>query len=552
MTAWVVGLTICAVVLAWFVPRGLDFLRPWELRFAALARRPLLASALMGLAVLLLRAALLPLMPIPQPAVADELSNLLGADTFVHGRLANPVHPMWPFFESAHILVRPSYATKYFPGQALFLATGQLMGHPWFGVWLSCGLMTAAIAWAAFGWLPPGWALMAGSLILPMSILGYWMNSYWGGAVAAIGGALVTGAAGRVIYGRFSSGIAAVFALGSVVLCYTRPLEGLVVITCMLAATIWKICRDRSVTLATLRMPAIIFAAIGICGAAWLGYYNFRVTGSPLELPEEVYQRQYGSAPFLIILPFPVPKELRDPHVRLNQNEWERGNALHAKTITGQAARLRDEAVVASLLAGNHWLFLIPVLIFGRWVIRDARVRILLLTLAAGLAVGQMEIAYLTHYAAPFCAVILILATQGFRHLRASRISGRPIGRFLSRAIPVPGSCLGVRSREEGNSLMTKIDYGDLQAFAPPPGRRASLEESLPPDRQHVILVRYEEPYQTHSHWVYNYADVDASHVVWAHDLGPEENKRLLAYYPHRLFWLLRPNRDPTWLEPYH
>ena len=549
-TAWVAGIAICAVVLAWFVPLALDFLRPWELHFHAMARRPLLASALLGLAVLLLRAALLPVLPIPQPAVGDELSNLLGADTFLHGRLASPVHPMWPFFESAHILVRPSYATKYFPGQALVLAAGQLlMGHPWFGVWLSCGLMTSAIGWAAFGWLPPGWALFAGSLILPMSILSYWMNSYWGGAVAGIGGALVTGAAGRILSGKLSSGIAGVFAMGSVVLCYTRPLEGLVLITCLLVATIWKLIRNGSVTSASLRMPATIFAAIGICGAAWLGYYNFRVTGSPLLLPEALYQRQYGNAPFLIFLPFGVPKELADPHVRLNLNEWERGNALRAKTIRGQVARLRDETVVATSLAGNHWLFLIPVLIFGPWVIRDRRIRILLLTLGAGLVVAQLEIAYLPHYAAPFCAIILILATQGFRHLRALKIGGRPMGRFLSRAIPAIG--LAAMMISEGKDWMLKSGLGDPLAFAPPPGRRASLEESLPQDRQHVILVRYEEPYQLHSHWVYNHADIDGSRVVWVHDLGPQENKRLLAYYPHRQFWLLRPNRDPNWLEPY-
>jgi hypothetical protein len=59
----------------------------------------------------------------------------------------------------------------------------------------------------------------------------------------------------------------------------------------------------------------------------------------------------------------------------------------------------------------------------------------------------------------------------------------------------------------------------------------------------HVIFVRYTGP-SPHLEWVYNPADIDAAPVIWAQDLGPEENERLRRYYPGRSFWLLEPDES--------
>src|SRR5947207_11965027 len=125
-------------------------------------RRKWLVILMAGLAPLALRALLLPWFPAPQPRVQDEFSHLLLADTFAHGRLTNPVHPMWVHFESMHILVRPVYASVFPMGHGIAMAAGTLLsGHPWTGVWIGIALMCASVSWMLYGWLPPRWALLS-------------------------------------------------------------------------------------------------------------------------------------------------------------------------------------------------------------------------------------------------------------------------------------------------------------------------------------------------------------------------------------------------------
>jgi hypothetical protein len=64
-------------------------------------------------------------------------------------------------------------------------------------------------------------------------------------------------------------------------------------------------------------------------------------------------------------------------------------------------------------------------------------------------------------------------------------------------------------------------------------------------------MVRYAREHDPQNEWVYNRAEIDASKVIWAREMSPQQDRPFLEYFHERKVWLLEPDLSPPKLSPY-
>jgi hypothetical protein len=542
------------ILLAFAFPTlGSNWFSRIERGCASLARKKTLSLILTALLCIGIRVALLPLLPAPVPGIHDEYSYLLAADTFAHGRLTNPTPAMWQHFESFHIILQPSYASKFPPAQGLILAMGKsLAGSYWAGVLISSAVMCAAICWMLQGWLPPGWALFGGLLaVLRLGTLSYWTNSYWGGAVAAVGGAIVLGALPR-LKRRPLAIYALLMGIGLAILANSRPYEGfLLAIPVGVSLLVWMVGRrspPRRILLLRVLLPLSLVLVIT---AASMGYYNWRVAGSPLVFPHHLNQRQYAVAPLFV---WSSPNPVAGYRHIVMQNfyvNWELAEYTKIRTIPGFLDALWSKiSTVLSFFFGPA-LFLPLVML--PWALRDRRIRFLVWVVALASLGLVVEVRLHPHYVAPITAAIYALLFQCMRHLRLWKWKRRPVGKALVRTVAV--ACILVFGIWIGASARGhRLTIGGWTWDADWPGNleRAKLEKTLrDTDGPDLVIVRYSPGHNYHHEWVYNDADIEGSDVIWAREMDDASNQELIHHFQGRLVWLLESDEKPAKLTPY-
>lgn len=540
-----------AVLIAVFRPRwGRVFYGRFAADFREFARsrrRAILAAALFPMTARIL---MLPWFPPPKPVIHDEFSYLLQADTFAHGRVANPTPPFWQHFESEYVLLQPTYASQYEPAQGLVLAFGEVvMRHAWWGVWLSMGAMFGAICWALMFVMPNSWALAASiGAGLQFGIFGLWMNSYFGGAVAATAGALVMGSIARMKDKTKQRGSAALCAFAVILLFASRPFEAILWTGVALGVAEFRIrrgTREGSLRFYGRVLPA--FLAVFLIGAGALAWYNWRITGNALNPPYLEYQRIYGTPqPYwwgkpLHIGSFNYP-EIRDNY--LNQLRLYDDRYSVATAFESERKRLRD-----------FWRFFIgpfftPGLIFLGWILRDRRIRPWLWASLPFLIDKATYHTWFPAQNAPATVLIVMVAAQSWRHLHAAW-RRRRIGAMMCNQLAA--ACMLCITLAGIGKAIEPILPHQLRHIPPIweslyPARRlrddvTAILEKTP--GKHLVFVKYSADHCFCEEWVFNGADIRSQRIVYARPYTPESDAALARYLDDHDVWVIEPDAQP-------
>jgi hypothetical protein len=542
---------------AFFLPKArMSWLRPAENLLMRLARCPMLAIASTGFCAFAVNAIISVCGRWPIPAVQDEFSYLLQADTFVRGRLSNPAPPVWIPFETFHVILQPTYASKYPPGQGLMLAFGQwLFGSPVVGLWVGTAMACMALCWMLLQWVPPRWALLGSLLTCVHPVMIYWTQSFWGCQWVVAGSALAMG--GLRIFlewpqesRRRLQVAASAIGIGISLMLLTRPSEGAVLSALVLGTLL--VIAVRAQRWFWPQSATILFFLALTC--AFHAYCNYRITGNARVLPYVVHEQTYGYSPLFVWQHFrAIPQYhhavIRDMHLLDEPLDYMQhpSVAAYAGVMLEKISRLLF--LHCQLICFALGLLALP------WVLqRDRHLRWVAGYLAGVATFIMLEVWLLQQYTTALIPMGVLLAMAGLRQLRAWRWHGRHTGLFLVRSTVLLAflsliSSFAALADKSGDGIIYQAD--GVRQFAQV--RQNYLEKLLAIHGKHIVIVYYGSHHNRAFEWVYNSADLVHDRILWARSSTAEMDRALIDFYkPSRQIWLLFADEKPPRMVKWH
>lgn len=448
----------------------------------------------------------------PVPHIHDEFTYLFAGQTYAGLQLANPSPPSPESFWSPHLLVEPTFASKYPPAQGMFLAVGYWLGDPLIGLLLSGLVAALALHWALRAVVAPVAALATlAAFSFSALYLGAWVRTYMGGLVAFACAALVIGFFLRLRRHRATATAWAALGVGAAGLFLSRPFEGAIV--CLLTGLAYlPAVRHswRGYPVAFRRGAVIAFAPLALAFGLQVNL-NQAVTGSPWRMPHAEFQAQYMNQPIFI---WQSPQPARKPSellaaaesALLAQGNWR---AHVAQSFDG----MRAAAAEVGGLPLPWWIFLgLAFLAWLEW-------RLLAVLSGFPLLHALSNYLQLHFYFAPV-APIWFLAIGAMLHAVAQPARLRIAAATLTILVPATLALPGLLERPSTHAYRHRHDL--LQALS-----------QRPPN---LAFVRYDASANPHLAIVYNDPRL-RNHTLLVNDLDAAANCRVLAAFPGREIW---------------
>jgi hypothetical protein len=340
--------------------------------------------------------------------------------------------------------------------------------------------------------------------------------------------------------------LAVVMGVSIGVLANSRPYEGFVLSVALFAVLLWWMIKQQpSQRMFAVKAVAMPIAAILLCTAGLMAYYNLRVTGSALLLPHALYQRAYDPTPIFLwqeARPAPQYNNIQLAHFFTSGMA---GQFYHRSWQGVEGTLMKKVNAYRSVF---FWPGALPLLLFLPYVFRDRRIRLLVFIWIPCLIGLAMVVWSFTHYAAPILCIFYAAVVQSLRHMRAVKMNHRRIGMTLARVVIV------LLLIDTGSEIYTFSKVPEVMGWLGGAGinERADIIADLnKTPGKHLVFVRYDPLHNLNFEWVFNGADIDGAKVVWAREVNPEQDAKLRAYFHDRQIWVIEPDVNAAKLLPY-